>query len=61
MSNERVHPLGRAGWLRDPDSRPSFVDVVERVDEMVQDPLRYILTTVLAAGSLSHWMLMGLT
>ena len=33
------------GWLRDPEARPPFSELVIRLDEFLQDPLRYILTT----------------
>ncbi len=33
------------GWLRDPEVRPSFSELVQRLDVFLQDPLRYILTT----------------
>ncbi|ORU94780.1 MAG: hypothetical protein A6F71_09640 [Cycloclasticus sp. symbiont of Poecilosclerida sp. M] len=33
------------GWLAEPESRPSFSEVVPRFSEMLEDPLRYILTT----------------
>lgn len=33
------------GWLAEPDTRPSFTELVTRLSEMLKDPLRYILTT----------------
>lgn len=32
-------------WLRDPDSRPTFSELAWKLEEMLQDPLRFILTT----------------
>ena len=37
-----MHTLG---WLAEPESRPSFTDLVSRLNELLEDPLRYILTT----------------
>lgn len=34
------------GWLSEPESRPSFNDLVVRFEELLEDPLRYVLTTI---------------
>lgn len=34
------------GWLKEPESRPTFAMLASRFFEMVDDPLRYILTTM---------------
>ena len=34
------------GWLITPDSRPDFNDVYNRLNNMLSDPGRYILTAV---------------
>ena len=34
------------GWLLTPDSRPDFDDLHNRLDNMLSDPGRYILTVV---------------
>lgn len=34
-----------SGWLLEPESRPAFTDIALRLDDMLLDPLRYILTT----------------
>lgn len=34
-----------SGWLPEPDSRPNFTDISQRLENMLQDPLRFILTT----------------
>lgn len=33
------------GWLQEPDSRPPFTQLVEKFEEFLDDPLRYVLTT----------------
>ena len=33
------------GWLPEPESRLSFTDIVCRLTKLLEDPLRYVLTT----------------
>ncbi len=33
------------GWLREPEARPPFSEIVQRLDVFLQDPLRYVFTT----------------
>ena len=47
-------------WLLEPDSRPSFHSISLRLEAMLQDPLRFILTTVSAhVGPLGGWTDIG--
>ena len=39
-----LHVTILAGWLLEPDSRPPFSDLVTRLNDLLQDPRRYILT-----------------
>lgn len=43
--SDHVTCLNCTGWLREPEARPPFSELVTRLDEFLQDPLRYILTT----------------
>ncbi len=35
-----------SGWLPEPESRPSFDDLHQRLKDMLKDPSRYVLTVV---------------
>jgi len=54
MSFADQQDLIPTGWLREPESRPTFENIAFRLEDMLLDPLRYILTTVCAGRDLGR-------